>query len=327
MQKWMSLVVCVPAAVMTPQVYAQDQQAKPFQVVRLDQAFDQVLQAAPTSPTQSDINRLAQVIAEHQPIYARLGHNAPKLYAKIAFSNHEIAQDNVRTRVYFSQRDLTQEVKRLRQKTIKTLGIQPRYPTVYYLAYGYRRGTNAQTQSGATTKDGKTHVHLNLVALARQRHWESAIVHETIHTLQKLVLPKETTLLTRTMLEGVPTYLAQAIQGHLSDADAMFWSPEQWQAAEKHRQAIIQAFAQQRHVTDPQQMTTFLQLHKPLQSVPGAPDRTGYYVGFLAVKAWVRQNPERPLQELLSVSPKEFWQALEQDMQNISVTQRDRTIL
>lgn len=83
MQKWMSLVVCVPAAVMTPQVYAQEQQARPFQVVRLDQA----LQAAPTPPTQSDIIRLAQVIAEHQPIYARLGHNAPKLYAKIAFSN------------------------------------------------------------------------------------------------------------------------------------------------------------------------------------------------------------------------------------------------
>lgn len=315
MNQWLSVAICVPMAVAMPQLCAQEPQSQPFKVLRLDQDFDQVLRLASTPPTPDDIAQLAQVIAKNQPIYARLGHNAPELYAKIAFSNHEIAQDNTKARAFFSSRDLTQEASTLRQKAIDTLDLQPRYPTTYYLAYGYQRGTNAQTQSGATTADGRTHVYLNLVALARQQHWEAAVLHETIHTMQKLVLPAEATLLTRSILEGVPTYLAQVLHGNLRDEDAMFWSPDQWQAAEKHRRAIIQAFAQRRDETDPKQLTSFLQLHAPLETVPGAPDRTGYYVGFLAVKAWVRQNPGRPLQDLPSVAPEDFWQALVQENQ------------
>ena len=77
--------------------------------------------------------------------------------------------------------------------------------------------------------------------------------------------------------------------------------------------AIIRAFAKQRYVTDSAQLQQFLALHKPLQAVPGAPDRTGYYVALLAIRAWVRQHPQRPLQDLFTVSPAEFWQALQED--------------
>src|SRR4029077_14466235 len=99
------------------------------------------------------------------------------------------------------------------------LGRTKKTPPIYYVVYGAKRGTNCRTVGGGDAKDGRTRVYLDLVALSENpAHWKTAVIHETVHTMQD---PGKPTLLGRSMLEAVATYISQALQKDVSDQDAM----------------------------------------------------------------------------------------------------------
>ena len=58
-------------------------------------------------------------------------------------------------------------------------------------------------------------------------------------------------------------------------------------------------------------MTPYMILAKHPAKVPGAPSRTGYFVGLLAARAWAEAKPEKSARQLIEAKPEELWRALE----------------
>lgn len=145
-------------------------------------------------------------------------------------------------------------------------------------------------------------------ALARRRHFDAAVIHETVHTYQGSVGP---TLLERAIFEGVPTYLTQVVDPTLTDYDVLLWSPEELRAAREHHDAILTAIRELADSSDPAVHTPYMILHSQPARIPGAPSRSAYYIAWLAAKAWHEAHPDRPPADLLTVPAKEIFAALE----------------
>lgn len=210
------------------------------------------------------------------------------------------------TDAFFAGRDLEAEVRAAHALCVERLGGRRGPAPAYHLLYGLPDYTNASTQDPDPVT-GRPRVRLNLCALARARHFDSALLHETVHTLQAL---GGRTLLERSMQEGVATFVTQELDPTLGDADALLWSAEDLRAAERHRRAIVAAFERHRDAVDPAITGQFLVLGTPLGEVEGAPSRTGYYVAWLACRAWRKAHPDRPLAELLTADPRDVLAAL-----------------
>jgi hypothetical protein len=182
----------------------------------------------------------------------------------------------------------------------------PKAP-LYKVAFGYQLTTNAQMQ-GIDPKLGRHIVVLNRSALASGRLWDSAIIHETWHCFQESMADKKT-LWERALHEGVVTHLTQVVDPTLDDPTVMLWSPQEWEAAMKKRDEIVEAFAAVRNSDDQEVINKFMILGRPLPEVPGAPSRCGYFVAFLAARAWQGAHPKRGPAELIEARADEIWKA------------------
>jgi hypothetical protein len=107
--------------------------------------------------------------------------------------------------------------------------------------------------------------------------FEVAVLNETIHTLQN---PVGKRLVERTVHERVATHLSHVLRPGTRDTAALMWSRKDLQAGNK------------------------------LSKVSGAPSRSGYYLGWLAARAWSKKHSKKGYAELLAASPDEIFAAL-----------------
>lgn len=274
---------------------------------RLDTAVDRVLDGTDGGEPDDRLPRLTRLLQADAPVYARLGHGSVAAYAEILLSDHAITRDVTATRQLFGERDLDQEIAALYARTLDALGARPATPARFHVAYGWAAGTNAQTTRLAPDAAAPD-VLLNLTALRTGRHFEAAAAHETVHTVQPPLAGA--TLLERALYEGRATYVSQRVVTDLSTADALFWSAETLQQASARRDALVAAFDALRDSTDPALVGGFLVLDRTPSAVPGAPDRCGYYLGYLAAAAWMDTSTDRTLRDLLHAPASDVWDAL-----------------
>jgi hypothetical protein len=274
---------------------------------RCDLDLERALDAAAEPATNDDRTRIQRVVERQRGLYRLFGIGSPEVYARFLTTGHKMRAELDAARKHFAGRDVGKDVVAAYHRTCERLGrTRPRAPD-FWLFHAWSRSTNARTQ-GSGKPDEPIKVFLNLPALARGRHFEAAIVHESVHTLQAPM--RAATLLDRAAHEGVATYVSLQLVPGLSKPDAMFWPKASWDAAEQRRDAIVAAFAERRSSSKDQDLAGFVYLAQPLVAVPGAPDRCGYYVGLLMAEAWTRANPKRPLGDLLDASPTDLWKAL-----------------
>ncbi|MEM9586814.1 MAG: DUF2268 domain-containing putative Zn-dependent protease, partial [Planctomycetota bacterium] len=132
-------------------------------------------------------------------------------------------------------------------------------------------------------------------------------IHETWHAFQGRI---GSTLNERSMHEGVATYLTQVVDESLPDHKVMMWSSDQWQAATKHRDAIVKAFVAAKDSRNARDISGFTQLGGQVTGLREAPDRSGYYVGFLACRACQAAHPQRTPADLIATDPEDLLQSL-----------------
>jgi len=273
-------------------------------VIRLDREAEYLVEASLRVRGDERFLRIARGFGGYEDVFARAGMPDLVAYGRwLVRSQATLA----RAKEFFDDRDLEGEILEAHRRCTELLGTTTGPRPAYFVMYGRPDGTNARAFE-ADPVTGRRRVLFNLCALARRRHFDAAILHETVHTRQGASGP---TLLERALFEGVPTYLSQVIDPTLSDADALLWAPESLRAAREHHDAILTAFRAKAASTDRAEHTEFMLLDVPLSSVPGAPSRTAYYVAWLAARAWRTANPERSPADLLTVPAEEIFAALD----------------
>uniref|UniRef100_A0A7S2XQ14 Uncharacterized protein n=1 Tax=Attheya septentrionalis TaxID=420275 RepID=A0A7S2XQ14_9STRA len=159
---------------------------------------------------------------------------------------------------------------------------------------------------------GRCNIILNLGAnrMMEKDYFAIATIHETWHCFHSPLDTSPIDLLKRAIREGVVTYLTSITRAitivdescgvsSFKEADLLFWSMKELEAAQDLRTEIIGAFAADRTETDPSKLQEWLVLGKSLSSVPGAPSRSAYYVGWLAVQAYVASLSSPPSSNFL----------------------------
>jgi len=139
------------------------------------------------------------------------------------------------------------------------------------------------------------------------REWDVAILHESVHTFQETATED---LLSLCMLEGVAIWVTQQIDETLNDHEALMWSEAQLSAARDRVGDITMAFEKVRNSREKADFAKFVDADIPLSDVSGAPSRTGYYLGWLAIRTWFEQSTNRHPSEALNTSAEEIWQSL-----------------
>jgi|GEM_PF-5433156 len=282
--------------------------SKPQQpvVMRFDLELDRLVEEAKATPRLLRSFWLSKRLQQSQKdICVRFGMPNIGLYAKYLLGEKDLPKVKLH-RDALKNRDLEKEIRTAYVRVAKKLGkTHPKAP-IYKVAYGYQEYTNA-AMIGVDRESGRHVVLLNRSALEEKKGWESALLHESVHTFQGEM---GTTLTERAIYEGVATYITKLIEPKLVDHQVLLWTAEKWKAAEARREKIIAAFAKAKDETEPKVTVPFLFLHEKLTSVDGAPDRTGYYVGYLACKAWHERNANRTAADLLAAKPDEILHAL-----------------
>lgn len=211
-----------------------------------------------------------------------------------------------RAREVFARRDVGKEVVDAWLKCAEAFGGRTPVAPVFYVTFGPVDGTNARG-FGYDTITGRFQVMYNLTALAKGDHARAAFVHEAVHTFQDLSGAR---LIDRVVIEGVACLASEELVPDLAPVDALLWNDEDLAAAEERRDEILAAFADVAETTDDETLYPWMQLGVPLDAVPGAPSRCGYYLGWLAARAWLEADPERDLAGLLRAAPEDVLGAL-----------------
>jgi len=275
-------------------------------VLRLDREFAGTGNDGKGEELDERARRIAARLEAYQGLYSRAG--APRMpldwIVRDMLSNH--ADETERAIQLFGNMDLRKQILGLSKRCEKLAGgregAQPAYFVMLYLS----DKTNAQTFDA--DRNGRPQVLLNLCAFRTEQELMSAVAHETFHTLQGL---RGNRLLDKAIHEGVATWLAQQAVPDTPDHMALMWTEEKLRAAEERRDGILRAFRAAAPLENSPAEHDFMLLHRPLRSVPGAPDRCAYYVGWLAVRAWREKNPAAPPSALLHASPGEIFAALD----------------
>lgn len=276
------------------------------EVVRLDQDFDKLRQSAVDAATANVALRLARGLAGYKFVYqAAVGPNVD-LFAFMQDLLILSANTIESSRRQFAKRDLSAEIIRLFTWCVDTLGPRQGPQPVYYVLYGHPSGTNAKTFH-ADQITGRPQVLLNLCQLKDSVSFEVAVLHETVHTFQKRVGKR---LVDRAIHEGVATHISQVLRPGTKDTEALMMSEKDLQAAKRYHKKILAEFREVHNSKDEIVHRQFLQAGSKLSRVRSAPSRSGYYVGWLAARAWSKKHKEKGLAELLAASPDEIFEAL-----------------
>jgi len=166
------------------------------------------------------------------------------------------------------------------------------YAPIYLVTYGYRNAANAKMFGYLNDERCMTFLNLGARNMLQPDTFEIAIRHETWHCFHRIDnSPRDLRKLT--FREGVVTYLTSTTgNASYSNPDVLFWSFQEWQAAEERKRDILLEYAKVQSDTNPQTLSEWTRAGVPLSTVPGAPSRCGYYVGLLAYRAYVQQQQE-----------------------------------
>lgn len=274
-------------------------------VVRLDRLLWRARAEFPSSKDEAALH-LSRMRAGYDTIYRRaLGRDL----APLRFARRQLAQtgmlDAVQAR--FAKVDLKKRLGSIERKVCKRLGGRRGPRPIVHIIVTQPNATNAQV-IGADSATGRARVTLNLAAFRALPALELAAAHEFVHTLQT---SRSSTLLDRAIREGVATYVSQLVYPKATDHEALMWSKAKLASAEQHKEKILAAFRAMKDETDEKKFGSFVYLNVPLRDVPGAPDRTAYFVAWLAVRAWRKKNASAPLSKLLTTPPAQIFGALE----------------
>lgn len=272
-------------------------------VTRLDKDLLFVLNSEPFSDLDEAALRLARSMAGYSFVYEMLGVTDLFEFSKRLIKDSEYFEQSVRR---FECHDLTQDIKDVYSRCSRFLGMERPLAPSYFVAFGERDKTNAR-YFGVSPKTGRPRVALNLAAIETSREWEIAILHESVHTFQDRAAQD---LLSLCMLEGVAIWVTQQIEKSVTDYEALMWSRDQLDAARIRVDAIIEEFDRVKHSRERSDLVRFVAANVSLSEVPGAPSRTGYYLGWLAIRTWFEQSGARHPSEALNATAEEIWQAL-----------------
>ncbi len=275
-------------------------------IVRLDRDFERLMEETRGWPGPARNLRVGRGLAGYAHVYHQYG-GQRDLLPTIADVLVPGTADIEVARRFFARRDLDAELAAAFALCTRHLGPLAGPGPVYYVLYHQPHATNAQN-FGADGFTGRRQILFNLTALAKARHWNSAIVHETVHAWQQ---DFGRTLAERAVADGIATTLTGVFLPELSDADVLLWDPEDLAAADARRDEILVAFRAAADSTNRDAHGEFMLLDVPLSSVEGAPARTGYYVAWLACKAWLARNPDQPPRTLIDLPVAEILAALD----------------
>jgi hypothetical protein len=174
-------------------------------------------------------------------------------------------------------------------------------PAIAFLV-GDPKGTNART-FGPDPVTGRNRILLNVAAHTDLTALRISLSHELVHTRQTHFGPG---LLDKAATEGIAAFLSGQMVPNQTDAQLLMWSADKLKAATDRQDAILKAFhaTTQDRGADP---TEWLTLHRPLQAVPGAPDRCAYWLGFLAARKWYAEHPDQGAKGLMELSATELF--------------------
>jgi hypothetical protein len=230
------------------------------------------------------------------------------------------------------QRNFSQEILLGYHDVLQLYGTTTDLPfeaaPIYQVSYGYQDATGVAT---AGSIQGRCWIWINLGAnrMLNPSYFMSGFIHETWHCFQSPTGTTPTTLLEIVLREGVVMYLTSMVDPSISETDILLWSEEELEAAKEQRDALVDAFGEVRTTTDASQIAQWYYLGVVPSNVPEAPSRSGYYIGLLAIQAYVSNNYDNLIEggesslarHLLTVTDSEqgredIWQALSTQQQS-----------
>ncbi len=277
-------------------------------VTRLDQDLQFVMNSEPFDDLDEAALRLARSMTGYSFVYEMLGVTDLLEFSKQLLRENEYLEAAIRR---FASRDLTQDISDAYSRCSRFLCVERPLPPSYFVAFGARGKTNARC-FGLSPQTGRPRVALNLMELATVREWQVAILHESVHTFQETTAED---LLSLCMLEGVAIWVTQQIDETVTDREALMWTEDQINAARDHVAEITEAFDKVKNSDNKADFAKFVAADVSLPEVPGAPSRTGYYLGWLAIRTWFEQSTDRHPSEALNTSAEEIWQSLKLQLQ------------
>jgi hypothetical protein len=219
-----------------------------------------------------------------------------------------------RARQAFAGRDVAAEVlaayERVRsavladeERSAASLGPAP----AFYVLNDPALGTNGRTFDPDPVT-GRPSVALNLAPLARDGNLGTVALHESLHTFQAPDTGA-TRVMDRGRREGVATAATQVVDPDVGDAAALLWSEAALAAAVARRAELVRAFRRDAASTDQGLLRAWFTLGVE-PPVAGAPSRSGYYIMWLAARAWLAAHPGAALRELLDAPAEDLLAAL-----------------
>lgn len=177
----------------------------------------------------------------------------------------------------------------------------------FYVLNDPSLGTNGRTFDPDPVS-GRPSVALNLAPLARDGNLEAVALHESLHTFQAPDTGP-VRVMDRGRREGVATAATQVVDPDVADAAALLWSEAELEAAHARRDELVAAFRRAAGSADPGLLRAWFTLGVD-PPVAGAPSRSGYYVMWLAARAWLAAHPDAALRELLDAPAEDLLAAL-----------------
>lgn len=276
-------------------------------VVRLDRDLERLASACADWPRSARALRALRALRGYEYVWQALDGPHTVLHVHVRAELDDPEGQVAAVRRAFSGRDLTREIEAAYQRCCQALD-RPEGPAprVYVLADPLAK-TNGKS-FGPDPVDGRPQIVLNLVPLARSDDFGTVVLHECLHTFQSFGGSRAWD---RAVREGVVTLATQWLDPELGDAEALLWSESELAAAEAHREAIVEAFGAIAESADPPVLSAWFDLDGGPREVPGAPPRSGYWVGWLAARAWHEAHPSASLSDLFAASANDLRTALE----------------
>lgn len=275
-------------------------------VIRLDRDVDRLLAETEGWPGGDRTLRVARGIAGFGHVFQALvgrSDTLPSVQA-LAIDAQGLAR---KARAAFAGRDPDAEVLLAYERCRDALAGTDAPAPVVYVVNDPSAATNGKN-FGADPLTGRPQVVLNLAPLARDRNFDAVCIHECLHTFQGV---GGTRAVDRGMREGTATLGTQLVDPSVTDAEALLWSDAELAAAEARRAELVGDFKLMAESTEPATLNGWFTLGAKHNAVPGAPSRSGYYVCWLACKAWMEQHRGSTLADLFAASADELLAALQ----------------
>jgi hypothetical protein len=277
-------------------------------VVRLDRDFERLVAETFDWPAGDRELRIARGLAGFGHVFQALGGRSdtlPSVQGALVDADGLVHD----ARRAFDGVDLTRIVLAVHERCLSAFGgAPPRGPApIVYVALDPTSATNGRN-FGPDPLTGRPQVVLNLAVLGRAGNFDTVCLHECLHAFQSFPGGRA---VDRGMREGTATLGTQLVDPTVSDAAALLWSEAELAAAEARRKALVAGFRRVADSTDPAVHRAWFTLGATLDAVPGAPSRSGYYVCWLACRAWLGARPGRGLGELFAATADELLAALD----------------